>query len=83
MEKYNLKDFPAENLAEHDIRAQHPDDFLVALLDASPALVCGAVKRQREGLRIAPKTADELLTVLESQGLTQGVARLRAFAELL
>ena len=34
---YNLKDFPAETLARFDIEAQHPDDFLVGLLDQAPA----------------------------------------------
>ncbi len=30
---YNLTDFPADTLARFDIEAQHPDDFLVCLLD--------------------------------------------------
>jgi predicted nucleic acid-binding protein len=80
---YNLKDFPAETLAPFDMEAMHPDDFLVGLLDLAPGAVCAAVKRQREGLRNPPKTAEELLTTLESQGLTQAVARLRPFIELL
>ncbi len=37
---YNLKDFPAETLAPFDIEAQHPDDFLVSLLDQAPGVVC-------------------------------------------
>jgi hypothetical protein len=45
--------------------------------------VCAAVKRQREGLRNPPKTAEELLATLEAQGLPQFVSRLRPFAELL
>src|SRR5437016_5654714 len=44
---YNLTDFPAETLAHFDVVAQHPDDFLVSLLDVAPGVVCGAVKRQR------------------------------------
>jgi predicted nucleic acid-binding protein len=80
---YNLKDFPAEALARFDMEALHPDDFLVGLLELAPGAVCAAVKRQREGLRNPPKTAEELLTTLESQGLTQAVARLRPFIELL
>jgi hypothetical protein len=80
---YNIKDFPEDTLARFDIKAQHPDDFLVSLLDVTPGLVCAAVKRQREGLRNPPKTAEELLDTLESQGLTQAVARLRQFVELL
>ena len=80
---YNLKDFPGEMLARFDIEAQHPDDFLLSLFDVAPGLVCGAVKRQREGLSNPPKTAEELLATLESQGLTQAVARLREFVTLL
>lgn len=79
----NLTDFPTETLARFDIEALHPDDFLPFLLDAAPAVVCTAVKRQREGLRNPPKTAEELLSTLESQGLTQAVARLRKSINLV
>lgn len=80
---YNLKDFPAETLARVDIDAQHPDDFLVGLLDLAPGAVCTAVKQQRQSLRNPPKTSEELLATLEGQGLTQAVARLRQFIDLL
>jgi predicted nucleic acid-binding protein len=79
----NLRDFPAEVLARFNIEAQHPDDFLVHLLDEAPGMVCTTVKRQRESLRNPPKTAEELLTTLENHGLTQTVARLRRFIDLL
>jgi predicted nucleic acid-binding protein len=80
---FNLKDFPEENLARFEIEACHPDDFLVSLFDLAPGLVCTAVKRQREGLRNPPRSAGELLATLENQGLSQTVARLREFGELL
>ena len=80
---YNLKDFPVEILAQFGIEAFHPDEFLLSLFDQAPGVVCGAVKRQREGLRNPPKTAEELLATLEGQGLTQSVARLRQFVDLL
>lgn len=80
---FNLKDFPKSTLARFNLEAMHPDDFLLLLFDAAPGLVCAAVKRQREGLRNPPKTAEELLVTLEGQGLTQSVARLRQFVELL
>ena len=79
---YNLTDFPAETLARFDMEAQHPDDFLVDLLDLAPGVVCAAVKRQRESLRNLPKNAEELLATLESHGLTQAVAWLRRFIDL-
>jgi hypothetical protein len=53
------------------------------ILDLAPGVVCAAVKRQRESLKNPPKTAEELLATLESQGLTQAVARLRQFIDLL
>ena len=58
-----------------DIVAQHPDDFLVGLLDLAPGAVCSAVKRQREGLRNPPKTAEELLATLEGHGLSEPISR--------
>lgn len=80
---FNLKDFPASVLAGYNIEAQHPDDFLLSLFDADPGPVCISVKRQREGLLNPPKTTEDLLATLESQGLLQTVSRLRQFAELL
>lgn len=79
----NLKDFPALTLIRFDIEAQHPDDFLVSLFDQAPGLVCAAIKRQRESLCNPPKTAEEMLATLASQGLTQSVARFREFTEIL
>ncbi len=80
---FNRRDFPAEILAHFDIEAQHPDEFLYSLLDVAPGMVCAAVKRQRESLRKPPKTAQEILSTLESQGLPQAVARIRQFVELI
>jgi len=80
---FNLKDFPAKTLATYGIAAMHPDEFVVALFDAAPGSVRDAVKRQREGLKNPPKTAEELLATLENQGLFQTVARLKQFTELL
>jgi hypothetical protein len=45
---YNLSDFPAETLADFDIEALHPDDFLVRLLDLAPGILrrCEAAARE-------------------------------------
>ena len=80
---FNLKDFPASALTSYNSEAQHPDEFLVSLFDAAPGPVCGAVKRQREGLRNPPKSVEELLATFEGQGLVQSVALLWQFADLL
>ena len=80
---FNLGDFPHAALRCYGIEAQHPDHFIVHLLELAPEVVCGAVKRQRESLRHPPKSPEELLATFESQGLVQTVARLREFLDLL
>ena len=80
---FNLKDFPNEVLAGYSIEAQHPDDFLLCLFDDAPRSVCAVVTRQRQALRNPPKTAEELLAIFESLGLTGFVSRLRQFRESL
>lgn len=80
---FNLKDFPAKSLTLHNIKALHPDEFLLELLNASTDAVCGAVRRQRESLRNPPQAIDDLLATLENQGLQRTTSRLRQFADLL
>lgn len=74
---FNLKDFPAAALALHGVEAQHPDEFVTGLLDQQTALVCAAVKQQRENLKNPPKTVEEFLPALEQCQLTRTVAALR------
>ena len=62
---------------------QHPDDFVVHLLDLAPNLVCSAAKKQRESLKNPPLTVEQFLASLEKQGLAQTVAALRRFADLI
>jgi cytosine/adenosine deaminase-related metal-dependent hydrolase len=74
---FNLKDFPDDALQRYNLAAQHPDDFIVDLLDLHPARVCEAVAGHRRSLRNPPKTVDEYLDTLLKQGLTQTAALLR------
>lgn len=64
-------------LQPYNLTAQHPDDFILDLLDPQPALVCQAVANQRRTLKNPPKTVDEYLDTLLKQGLTQTVGVLR------
>ena len=73
----NLKDFPDEALKPYNLAAQHPDDFIVDLLDLHPAGVLEAAASHRRSLKSPPKTADEYLDTLLAQGLTQSVAVMR------
>ena len=80
---FNLRDFPKEVLTPFGIEAQHPDDFVSHLLNQAPAIVCAAVKRQRESLKAPPKTVAEFLDILARQSLPQTAAQLAAVAELI
>lgn len=71
---FNLKDFPPEAIKPYNLAAQHPDDFIVDLLDLHPAGVLEAPANHRRSLKNTPKTADEYLDTLLAQGLTQSVA---------
>ncbi|MBI3681340.1 MAG: PIN domain-containing protein [Acidobacteria bacterium] len=75
----NLRDFPAETLGQFGIEAQHPDEFILHLLDLAPGLVVAAARDHRESLKNPPKTVEEYLETLEAQGLTQTVSVLREY----
>ena len=80
---YNLKDFPPASLDEFGIEAQHPDEFIIHLIDLAPSKVCGAAKTIRARLRNPPRTVNEYLDVLEQNQLPETVAKFREFEELL
>jgi PIN domain-containing protein len=75
----NLADFPPEALSPFDIEAQHPDEFILHLLDLTPGLVIEAAHNHRTSLKNPPKTVEEYLDSLESQGLTQTASALREY----
>lgn len=80
---FNLDDFPPDTLRKWGIETQHPDDFINHLLDLAPHLVCAAAKRQRANLKNPPKSVDDFLAALKRQGLSQTVAGLRRFADVI
>ncbi|MCC6362388.1 MAG: PIN domain-containing protein [Bryobacterales bacterium] len=75
----NVRDFPADVLDRFGIESQHPDEFVVHLLDLAPGSVLNAVRRHRESLRNPGKTAEQYLEMLEAEGLTETVAILREY----
>lgn len=75
----NLADFPTTVLGEFDIEAQHPDEFILHLLDLAPGLVLEAAENHRKSLKNPPKTVGEYIDALESQGLTQTASVLREY----
>ncbi len=80
---YNLDDFPKRVLDTFGIEAQHPDIFVVRLLDLDGPAVYAAARRQRQSLKNPPKTFDKFLEILTQQQLSQTVARLREFPAIL
>ncbi len=76
---FNLKDFPADYLAQFGIEPQHPDDFVTRLLELSTGAVCKAVKYHRANLKNPPKSVREYLATLERQRLSRTVRALREF----
>jgi predicted nucleic acid-binding protein len=75
---FNLKDFPKERLALYHIEPQHPDDFLMHLIDLYPDEVCLAARQIRARLTRPPKTCDEYLLDLARQKLPKTVQFLAA-----
>jgi predicted nucleic acid-binding protein len=74
---FNLKDFPGAILSNHDIVAQHPDDFIADLLDLYPWQVLEAVEAIQTRLKKPPVDFDEYLTILVNQGLPTTVEIIR------
>ncbi|HVZ35593.1 MAG TPA: PIN domain-containing protein [Polyangiaceae bacterium] len=73
----NLADFPVERLAPFSIEAKHPDDFVLDLIDLAPAKVALVVNEQASALKNPPRTVDDILDILQEQGLVRSVAKLR------
>ena len=76
----NLSDFPTPILRNFSIEAQHPDDFVLTLLDAFPGFVLEAARTHRASLKNPSKTPEEYLAELDAQGLEKSVSVLRDLA---
>ena len=78
----NLKDFPSEVLQLYGIEAQHPDEFILQLVEIAPDVVLEAAEMHRRSLKNPPKSSEEFLVLLEAQGLPKSVAILRTLFQL-
>lgn len=52
---FDLDDFPIQTLTQFGIEPQHPDEFIMHLLDLNPSKVCAAMEKQRRRLKNPPK----------------------------
>ena len=75
----NLRDFPRETLGNFNVEAQHPDDFVMAVLEAFPEFVLEAARNHRASLKSPSKTPDDYLAELDALGLVKTVIALREF----
>ena len=74
---WNLRDFPAEQMAKHGLRCTSPDDFLSALCDALPAQLMAVIARAHRNLRQSPPSMSDYIATLEAQKLRRFVTRIR------
>jgi hypothetical protein len=71
----NLEDFPEAALSPYSIEAQHPDTFVLHLIDLAPGAVCSVVSEQAAALKNPPRSLGDVLDALRGNGLAQSVAR--------
>lgn len=74
----NLKDFPAEEMAEWGIEVKSPDDFVLDQIDLDGRVVWACVQQIADSRISPPETVDDVLDALETAGLVESVAALRA-----
>ena len=76
---FNLRDFPNDILEKHNLKAISPDKLLSELFDSNEENFNLAFERQLKSLKNPPKTAEELLQILESQRLEKTIEKLRNY----
>jgi hypothetical protein len=73
----NVRHFPADLLVEYDIAATNPDEFLMDLLELSPAIVLRVLDEQAEALNAPPMSVDQVLGRLAESGVPRLVVEVR------
>jgi predicted nucleic acid-binding protein len=73
----NLKDFPADALAQWNIDVKAPDHFVLDQIDLNREAVYGSVQRIADSRNNPPATVGDILSRLEGDGLIESVAQLR------
>lgn len=78
---FNLAHFPAEVLSPQGLKAQHPDDFVAALIGTNEDLACTAIREMRLRYKKPPMAAAEYLDSLKAKGLVKTAASLMLLIE--
>ncbi len=79
----NLQDFPAARLERWGMEAQHPDEFLVHQFHLSQPAFLEAVRTVRLRLKNPPKSVEEYLDTLRTQGLFATVSAIEPFGQFM
>ena len=79
----NRKDFPAEKLDRWGIEAQHPDEFLIHRFHLSQPVFLQAVKTVRMRLKNPPRSVQNYLDTLRTQGLLATVKAIEPFDQFI
>jgi predicted nucleic acid-binding protein len=66
---FNVRDFPANVLKKHGVKAMHPDKFVGGWINRAPEAVCRAVQQCLRRLKHPPLTPDDYISCLARQGL--------------
>jgi predicted nucleic acid-binding protein len=75
---WNLKDFPAEALAERGLEVLDPDTYLCRLVEQFPDEVGTTVVRMAAGKRRPPMSTTDVLDALEKAGVPRFVTSMRS-----
>lgn len=73
----NLKDFPADALIPHAVRAEHPDAFVSECIDRDRLKAIKALENQVKALKKPPLPVETVLKNLLANGLVKSVSRLK------
>lgn len=73
----NVSDFPAEYLAQWDVEARTPDDFVLDMIGINDRAVYACVQQIVDERTNPPETFDDVLAQLERCGLIETAAFLR------
>ncbi len=79
----NLKDFPKETLAAHQIEVVHPDDFIMNQLELAPREALPTMKLVRARMKKPTRTAMDLIAMIEKSGLPQTAQYLQGWSNLI
>ena len=74
----NLKHFPAAALRQWDVEAKSPDDFVLDQVGIDGRTVAACVQQIADSRTRPPQDTEDVLSQLESDGLVESIAALRA-----